>query len=364
MKTIIYCLDLLYILGVLDMVVLVDGFVGFSPMPCDDRLLERLASEFDSVVVLVDDWELCYDLSFWEKKGVDILRHPIEDFRAPCIVCLHKIIEWILEKVSKNKRVLVHCMGGYGRSGVIAAAYLVAKYGYTWKKAVQRVRELRPGSIESSEQLSVLRAYSLIIDSLGIHGLTTILEIGDKYDWGGGLWNKEHASKVVQLAVRLWEDLSGHIGLSKWSLKPLAVASLLHDIGRSKQDIDSNHAKTSMVLIRSSSELAKVLDNEIVNAAACLAKHHRRKPLISPLEDPDCPSNREIEVSAGILKIADGLDYMLNQTVGEIEVKVLEDKITITAICLGNCEDSILKAREKAWLLERALNTRIEITYT
>jgi atypical dual specificity phosphatase len=45
----------------------------------------------------------------------------------------------------------VHCRAGKGRTGTVLAAYFVSK-GMSAAEALQRVRELRPGSIETPEQ--------------------------------------------------------------------------------------------------------------------------------------------------------------------------------------------------------------------
>ena len=53
--------------------------------------------------------------------------------------------------------VLVHCRGGLGRSGMIAARILV-ELGWDPEPAIQRVREVRPGAIETTDQESFVFA--------------------------------------------------------------------------------------------------------------------------------------------------------------------------------------------------------------
>jgi len=54
-------------------------------------------------------------------------------------------------------RVLVHCQGGLGRSGMIAARLLV-EMGIKADDAIRRVRNARPGTIETSAQEEYVRA--------------------------------------------------------------------------------------------------------------------------------------------------------------------------------------------------------------
>jgi ADP-ribosyl-[dinitrogen reductase] hydrolase len=51
----------------------------------------------------------------------------------------------------RKLNVLVHCRGGLGRAGTIAARLLV-ELGMEPTKAIASVRGVRPGAIETSEQ--------------------------------------------------------------------------------------------------------------------------------------------------------------------------------------------------------------------
>ena len=81
---------------------------------------------------------------------------PIQDLCIP-----DKRIEDIWSEISAGLRatlvsgsnVLVHCRGGLGRSGMIAARILV-ELGWSPEPAVQKVREVRPGAIETNDQES------------------------------------------------------------------------------------------------------------------------------------------------------------------------------------------------------------------
>ena len=51
-----------------------------------------------------------------------------------------------------GERVLVHCRGGLGRTGMVAARLLVEFAGATPRQALDRVREARHGAVETPEQ--------------------------------------------------------------------------------------------------------------------------------------------------------------------------------------------------------------------
>ena len=79
---------------------------------------------------------------------------PITDLKPP----EHKFIDkWQTAKaLLKNylidgKNIVVHCMGGKGRSGTVAAVLLI-EFGENNKEAIEIVRKNRKGAIETKEQ--------------------------------------------------------------------------------------------------------------------------------------------------------------------------------------------------------------------
>jgi ADP-ribosyl-[dinitrogen reductase] hydrolase len=68
-----------------------------------------------------------------------------------------------------GNRIVVHCRGGLGRTGVIAARLLI-ELGEAPDKALQRVRAARPGAVETPEQEDyVLRGVSNLISRAPVH---------------------------------------------------------------------------------------------------------------------------------------------------------------------------------------------------
>jgi len=84
-------------------------------------------------------------------KGISLLHLPVPDFAAPTQEQLRQFVEASAAVIDGGGRVGVHCAAGKGRTGTALAVYLVHT-GMTATKAIERVRELRPGSIETAAQ--------------------------------------------------------------------------------------------------------------------------------------------------------------------------------------------------------------------
>ena len=93
--------------------------------------------------------------------GMETAWLPTPDGSVPdSINAFRELIERILDSARQGQTVIIHCRGGLGRTGLVAASCLVA-LGHAPSQAVQVVRRVRPGSVENRKQEEYVRAFSL-----------------------------------------------------------------------------------------------------------------------------------------------------------------------------------------------------------
>ncbi|MDB2692082.1 cyclin-dependent kinase inhibitor 3 family protein [Luminiphilus sp.] len=117
------------------------------------------------IVTLIEDCEFrLLGVEELEKRtlaaGMAWQHLPITDVQVP-----NRRLEdaWIAtgpmvhQLLNDGQRVLVHCRGGLGRAGIVAARVLIEQ-GFSPDEAINKVRSVRPGAIETRAQESYVRA--------------------------------------------------------------------------------------------------------------------------------------------------------------------------------------------------------------
>jgi atypical dual specificity phosphatase len=95
-----------------------------------------------------------------DDAGLLALHVPVPDFHAPTMEQLEQCVAAISRAKEQHMPVAVHCHAGLGRTGTILAAYFVSE-GMSAADAIAKVREMRPGSIESEAQEEAVAAYAI-----------------------------------------------------------------------------------------------------------------------------------------------------------------------------------------------------------
>ncbi len=300
---------------------IIDDKLAVAPMPSISDIPE-LSKIFDAVVVLIEPPEalgsIDYYIQQWTSMGVEVYYLPTPDFHPVELLDLYNVTKWIDEKIEEGKRVLIHCMGGVGRSGLVAAAYLV----YTGKDlyhVVEEVSNRRPGALTNIGQRVMLEDYYYLIKNTDLTVLDDLLKIIRK----NTRIPYKHLSKTTQFTI----ELTQYLGLK---LRPhLIYSSLLH--------------------------CCEVPDASRI-AEGCKIPKDEIGRIIDTLSD----YNGEAESIEGILiRLTHILDLGMD---GRIVILVY-DKIGpvnyITALCSGVCTPQIRGAREYIDKLSRLVGEKI-----
>ena len=89
-------------------------------------------------------------------KDVNYLHVLSNDMSVPEFDDLVHAVDFIHSRITNNEPVLVHCLAGMGRTVVILACYLVKYQKMSASEAIEKVREERPGSIQSYPQEEII----------------------------------------------------------------------------------------------------------------------------------------------------------------------------------------------------------------
>ena len=96
------------------------------------------------------------------EHGLGWYHLPIPDFQPPEPSFLARwatVSDALLEELRTGHDVCLHCKGGIGRSGTVAAMLLIDQ-GLGCDEAITRVRRARKGAIETAGQEAFVRSYS------------------------------------------------------------------------------------------------------------------------------------------------------------------------------------------------------------
>ena len=104
-----------------------------------------------------------------EELGMEVLYLPIPDGSVPLdpeADDYEALIEDVAKRLKEGQTVVVHCRGGQGRSGLVAASVLVT-LGHPAVKALELVRRTRKGAVETPEQDDRVRSLEMELRTQG-----------------------------------------------------------------------------------------------------------------------------------------------------------------------------------------------------
>src|SRR5690606_8877276 len=94
-------------------------------------------------------------------RGIEVQHLPIVDGEAPRPEQAGEVtalLDTVRDALAAGKTVVIHCRGGQGRTGMMAAV-LLTTFGHDAARAIATVREAQPKAVESAVQQAYVEAY-------------------------------------------------------------------------------------------------------------------------------------------------------------------------------------------------------------
>ncbi len=174
-------------------------------------------------------------------------------------------------------------------------------------------------------------------------------------------WEIEHARKVRDLALALFDQLQPLHQLGAPERDLLEAAALLHDIGWTVTG--KKHHKHSADLIRLNAAKLPGFNPSEIEQLALVARYHRKSEPSVEHEDfaaqPE-PTRRRIQKLAALLRLADGLDRPHLQWVSAIACQITDRHVLIRVRATAEAGLHIEGASRKRGLFEAVFACPVE----
>lgn len=140
---------------------IVPGVLAGCPQPgvvarvdYDLMLLERAG-----ITHLITLTEEDMDQSALRRFGLRNTHLSIFDRKVPSTSQMHMLLVRMQRLIDAGEVLAVHCKAGLGRTGLVLAAWMIRDGGLSAESALERLRKIHPGYVQSDEQLAFLHSY-------------------------------------------------------------------------------------------------------------------------------------------------------------------------------------------------------------
>ena len=131
---------------------LIEGKLAGSAIPTSKDEIKWIQEEGVKSILTIREEALEFPLPA-EMKYLHVHSN---DMGVPEFDDLINAVDFIHQRITNNEPVMVHCLAGLGRTGTILACYLIKYQKLSADDSIQKVRESRPGSIQSFPQEEII----------------------------------------------------------------------------------------------------------------------------------------------------------------------------------------------------------------
>ena len=131
---------------------IIEGKLAGSAIPTSIDEVEWAIDQGVKSIVTIREEPLDSD---WA-NNVNYLHVHSNDMGVPEFDDLVKSVDFIHDRIVNDEPVMVHCLAGLGRTGTILSCYLIKYKKMSADDAIQKVRNERPGSIQSFPQEEII----------------------------------------------------------------------------------------------------------------------------------------------------------------------------------------------------------------
>lgn len=172
--------------------------------------------------------------------------------------------------------------------------------------------------------------------------------------------HRNHSAQVARLAQQIFENTTGLHQLNDHDALLLQCAAILHECGNFIS-VRAHH-KHSHYIIQNSEIFG--LGQRDISIIALTARYHRKsgpKPNHAGYRTLSPSDKMRVSKLASILRIADALDRTHSSRIGDVEITVTEDKMTIELTGISDASVERLTMRTKADLFREIFGLRVTL---
>ena len=108
--------------------------------------------KYNNIILVVSLLE-SYHYKKIDYGDIESINYPITDFSIPKVIeSFKKCIDYLLTLIKSGNNIAIHCFGGHGRTGTVAAILYAILNNIDGQESLLKIRQLEPNYVETTEQ--------------------------------------------------------------------------------------------------------------------------------------------------------------------------------------------------------------------